>query len=53
VVVFDPATVSDRATVAAPNLASVGIEWVLVDGQVALRGGEIQRSVRAGKALRS
>jgi N-acyl-D-aspartate/D-glutamate deacylase len=53
IVVFDPATVADKATVAAPNLASVGIDWVLVDGQVALRHGEPQRQVLAGRALRS
>jgi len=52
IVVFDPATIADRATVAEPASASVGIEWVLVEGSVALRNGEPQRDVRAGRALR-
>lgn len=51
IVAFDPATVADRATVATPNLTSVGIHWVLVDGQVALAEGQALRSVRAGRAL--
>jgi len=53
IVVFDPATIADRATVASPKAPSIGIQWVLVDGQVALRDGAPDRSVRAGRALRS
>ncbi len=53
IVVFNPVTVADRATVASPNLASVGIDWVLVAGQVALRQGTAQHNVKAGQALRS
>ena len=52
-VIFDPATVADRATVAQPELTSVGIDWVIVDGQVALRRGEVQRNILAGRPLRS
>jgi N-acyl-D-aspartate/D-glutamate deacylase len=52
IVVFDPATIADRATVAKPGQLSVGIEWVLVDGTIAVRDGELQRNVRAGRALR-
>lgn len=52
IVVFDPLTIADRATVAAPDQPSKGIDWVLVDGVVALREGEPQRNVRAGRALR-
>jgi dihydroorotase len=51
IVVFDPATIADRATVAAPGQASIGIDWVLVEGSVALRHGQTQRDVRAGRAL--
>ncbi|MFV0524256.1 MAG: amidohydrolase family protein [Acidimicrobiales bacterium] len=53
VVVFDPATVVDRATVASPELASVGVRFVLVEGTVALSDGEPRRDTRAGRALRS
>ena len=50
VVVFDPATVADRATFDAPFQYPVGIEAVIVNGRVALRGGE--RSAAAGQVLR-
>lgn len=53
IVVFDPDTIADRATVADPGQASVGIDWVLVDGTVALREGEPQRDTRSGQGLRS
>lgn len=51
VVVFNPDTVSDRATVAEPKQPSVGIQTVVVNGQVALRGGLALRAVRAGTPL--
>lgn len=53
IVVFDPDRITDRATIAEPGLASEGVEWVLVDGQVALRKGRPQREVLAGRPLRS
>jgi N-acyl-D-amino-acid deacylase len=51
VVVFDPATVIDHATFAAPMLPSDGIRTVLVNGRVALRDG-VATGERAGRALR-
>ena len=53
IVVFDPNTVADRATVAEPGLASVGIDWVLVEGRIALREGRAQIDVLAGRALKA
>ena len=53
VVVFDPATIADRASVAAPAQVSAGIHWVLVDGEPALAEGQTVRSARGGRALRS
>ncbi len=53
IVVFDPLTIGDRSTVADPGASSVGFDWVLVDGQVALRNGEVDRTVLAGRPLRS
>lgn len=53
IVVFDPARIADRATVENPAEPSVGIDWVLVDGQVALRDGKVDRTVLAGRPLRS
>lgn len=53
VVVFDPATVGDRATVEIPNAMSVGFSHLFVDGQAVMIDGELQRSVLAGRPLRS
>jgi N-acyl-D-amino-acid deacylase len=51
-VVFDPATVADRATFEEPFQYPVGISTVVVNGTVALRDG--QRSDRhSGKSLRA
>lgn len=39
VVAFDPQAVADRATFEQPHQHTVGIEWVLVNGTVVVRGG--------------
>jgi N-acyl-D-amino-acid deacylase len=49
-VVFDPATVLDRATYDDPLLAPVGVRDVLLSGTVAVRNGALA-SVRAGAVL--
>lgn len=51
VVVFDPETISDRATGKEPYLAPVGVEWVIVNGVMAVERGAVS-SDRAGKVLR-
>lgn len=51
IVVFDPERISDRATVAEPANPSIGIDHVIVAGQIALRDGEPDRSVLAGRPL--
>jgi dihydroorotase len=53
IVVFNPVTIADRATIAEPAASSVGIDWVLVDGKLALRDGEPDRSVLAGRPITS
>lgn len=50
-VLFDPDIVSDRATYAQPNLPAVGIERVLIAGEVAYRPGSDRRR-RLGRVLR-
>jgi dihydroorotase/N-acyl-D-amino-acid deacylase len=51
ITVFDPATVRDRATFENPHQPSAGIEYVLVNGQVVLRKGQLT-SARPGRGLR-
>jgi N-acyl-D-amino-acid deacylase len=51
VVVFDPATVADRATFTEPFQYPVGIPHVLVNGAFAVRDGE-QTAARGGRAIR-
>ena len=50
ITVFDPRTVIDRATFESPNQYPVGIEYVLVNGQISVDKGE--RTSLAGQALR-
>jgi N-acyl-D-aspartate/D-glutamate deacylase len=50
-VVFDPATVADVATFAAPHAYPVGISHVIVNGVPALRGTEAN-AVRSGHVFR-
>jgi dihydroorotase/N-acyl-D-amino-acid deacylase len=51
VVVFDPATVADRATFTEPHQYPVGINYVIVNGKLAVDGGKFS-DVRAGRVLR-
>jgi len=49
-VVFDPATVADRATFEEPALFPAGIRDVMVGGEVVVRDGELT-GVRPGKVV--
>jgi len=51
ITVFDPATVADRATFDRPHQPSVGIEYVLVNGQTVLKQGQLT-AARPGRGLR-
>jgi dihydroorotase/N-acyl-D-amino-acid deacylase len=51
VVVFDPATIKDRATFDKPHQYAEGVSAVIVNGRVALGGGQITEE-RAGRVLR-
>jgi N-acyl-D-aspartate/D-glutamate deacylase len=52
VTIFDPATVADQATLAAPATASAGIAWVLVAGQVVKDPSGVRDGVRPGRPIR-
>jgi N-acyl-D-glutamate deacylase len=51
-VVFDFATVSDRATFTSPNQTSVGMRFVIVNGTPVIRDGELVRNSLPGKPIR-
>ncbi|MFT7651769.1 MAG: N-acyl-D-amino-acid deacylase [Candidatus Azotimanducaceae bacterium] len=50
-VMFDPATVRDLATYDDPKTEPVGIQYVIVNGQVALANG-VHKGIGSGKMLR-
>jgi N-acyl-D-amino-acid deacylase len=51
VVIFDPATIADRGTPLEPAQAPVGVDTVIVNGQIVLDGGQVT-AARPGRALR-
>jgi dihydroorotase/N-acyl-D-amino-acid deacylase len=51
IVVFDPDTITDRATFAAPNQLSAGMQWVLVNGVPVIANGALTTAL-PGKVLR-
>jgi N-acyl-D-aspartate/D-glutamate deacylase len=51
VVVFDPAKVEDRATYQDPHQFSAGFDYVVVNGRIAVQGGQLME-VRAGQIVR-
>jgi N-acyl-D-aspartate/D-glutamate deacylase len=51
VVVFDPRHIADRATFDAPHRYATGIDYVTVNGVLAIDGGKYM-DARAGKMLR-
>jgi N-acyl-D-aspartate/D-glutamate deacylase len=53
IVVFDYNTINDASTVAHPEFASKGIEYVLVQGKLVLEHGKINKKTRLGESIRS
>jgi dihydroorotase/N-acyl-D-amino-acid deacylase len=51
VTIFDPATITDKATYANPDQLSVGVNYVFVNGQLEFDHGKITGAT-AGRALR-
>jgi dihydroorotase len=52
-VIFDPATVIDRATYQEPALPAAGISQVLVRGARVVRDGQLVRGATAGQPIRA
>ncbi|MCU0761010.1 MAG: amidohydrolase family protein [Steroidobacteraceae bacterium] len=50
-VLFDPARIADRATYADPHQFAVGVEHVIVNGQLVLRDGRLT-GARPGRVVR-
>jgi len=50
-VLFDPATVADRATTADPHAVSAGIRSVWVNGELVFEDGEVT-AARPGRVIR-
>ncbi|MGD8817057.1 MAG: D-aminoacylase [Acidobacteriota bacterium] len=50
-VLFDPATVADRATADDPNATSIGIAKVIVNGSIVYEGGRVT-DARPGRVIR-
>jgi dihydroorotase/N-acyl-D-amino-acid deacylase len=51
IVVFDPATIADRATYEQPHQLPAGIKWVIVNGTVVMKDGA-HTGAKPGRALR-
>ena len=51
ITIFDPATIIDKATYQEPNQPAVGVDYVLVNGQVEYDHGKLT-GVKAGRPLR-
>jgi len=53
ITVFDPERVIDKATYEEPLQYSAGIQFVLVNGVVVLKGGQLVEGVSPGRAARA
>jgi len=51
ITVFDPGRISERATYDEPRLAAHGIDYVVVNGKLAVSRGKVE-DVQAGRVLR-
>ena len=51
--IFDPQGVIDKATYEAPANYSEGIKYVLVNGTVVVKDGQLRDGVAPGRAIRA
>ena len=52
ITVFDPDTISDRATIEAPSLKTEGVEFLIVNGQILINDGEMDISLLPGQPIK-
>ena len=53
VVVFDPKSFKDQSTFEKPNVPSIGVRYLLVNGTAVVEGGKLVEGVNPGKAITS
>jgi N-acyl-D-aspartate/D-glutamate deacylase len=51
--IFDPQTITDRSTFKEPAQYSEGIKFVLVNGVLVVKGGQLQSGVHPGRPVRA
>jgi N-acyl-D-aspartate/D-glutamate deacylase len=51
--IFDPQTISDRSTFQNPAQASAGVRFVIVNGVLLVKEGQLQANVHPGVAIRA
>jgi len=52
ITIFDPEKIIDQATYEEPAKYSRGISYVIVNGTVIVRNGQLQKDIYPGKPLR-
>jgi N-acyl-D-amino-acid deacylase len=53
ITIFDANTIRDNADYLSPDTPPSGIEYVLINGEVVVEKGKLNKKVQAGKVLRS
>jgi N-acyl-D-aspartate/D-glutamate deacylase len=53
ITIFDPGRIVDHATIEQPALHSEGVQYVLVNGVLAVNDGQLQVGVTPGRAIRA
>lgn len=51
--VFDPERITDRATYEEPTKYSQGIKYVLVNGVLVVKNGQLQEGIMPGRPIRA
>ena len=51
-VIFDPERISDRSTYSEPTLSSIGVEYLLVNGEFVVHKNLLLTSAMPGKPIR-